>query len=516
MAKAKTEEELDDERFDAAADEAEEELSESEDGSDEPRDAKDGSEERAPQKIRGRPGRKRKNHEPHISASARLSEDGGDQAKLFATKDLATIWNMVVNQAREQGMPAEAIGISCKKLGLGPIPSGEQDMATINGELVMGDDHMSPGEALVNYITHVYHLPTARSAKLYKCRFWYRTGTRNRIAAPEGELRLGPPEEVQAELAAKAQFAAQKAVDEAVRGVGKPPGVAGYRPPQPPYPSPGQAQGYPPPYPGYYPQPFQYQPPPPIQGASPELEAMRREMATMMGAINERARLEGLTPPAAPVVHGPTAEEQAAVIARTVAQTLVGLGFTPDLARKLNSPTMTADDIRHSVQTPMDGAKAFFQTMREYRKMQVELEEEFAPPEEPKPKELPPTPTDTKVEVDKTILRPIPLAGALFGGKVVPNFGEKGEDEALSSYVARLAMGNPEIALGFVEKLSNSALAQALPAIVQKLMAAGMPAVANAMQAKQIAAANGNSNGAVVNAPQPTQPAPPAWGPPKV
>ncbi|HEV3193837.1 MAG TPA: hypothetical protein VGY54_25200, partial [Polyangiaceae bacterium] len=191
MAKAKTEEELDAE-LDAAAAEAEAELAEDE--SDEPRDgAGDKSDERAPQKIRGRPGRKRKNHEPHISASARLSEDGGDQAKLFATKDLATIWNMVVNQAREQGMPAEAIGISVKKLGLGPIPSAEQDMATINGELVMGDEHKSPGEALVEYITHVYHMPTARSAKLYKCRFWYRTGTRNRIAAPEGELRLGPP-----------------------------------------------------------------------------------------------------------------------------------------------------------------------------------------------------------------------------------------------------------------------------------------------------------------------------------
>src|SRR5260370_37721208 len=101
------------------------------------------------------------------------------------------------------------------------------------------------------------------------------------------------------------------------------------------------------------------------------------------------------------------------------------MGFTPALAAKLNSPQLSAQAVQQSVADPMEGAKAFFRTLREFREMDAQMREEFAP-EETEPKQLVAAATETKVEVDKTALRPIPLAGALFGGRPV-NYGEKEE-----------------------------------------------------------------------------------------
>jgi hypothetical protein len=500
-------------RLDAAAAKAD-------DPSDRPRTLGDASEERRPQTIRRRPGRPAKprldehgNPRPqHLSVSSDLAVGNTPEAHGMRTKDLATIWNMVVQQARDAQLGPEAVAIGVKKLGLGPIPSGEQDLLPINGELVMGDDQTSPGEALVQYITHCYHLPTAKTAKLYKCNFYYRAGQRNRVAAPQAELRLGPPEEIMAEINAKAQFAQEKMMNDMARGVmPKPPGfrgVGGMVQPQMQYPYAPAPQGYPsaPPQPV---APMMFYPPPPIQGASPELEAMRREVAAMMGAMNERTRIEGLMP-AAPVA--PTAEQEAAKTAQVVAQVMVGMGFTPALAAKLNAPpSITPAGVQAQIVHPVQALKEAFKQMKELREMDLEMRDFFTPEEEEKPAQLPPA-AETKVEVDKYALKPIPLASALFGGKV-PNWAPQNEEEGLASYITKLALGNAEIALNFAEKMSNSELAKALPTIIQKLLAAGLPGVASAMQAKA------QLNGAPSPQPQvvaPPAPATPAWGPPRI
>lgn len=497
-------------RLDAAAAKAD-------DPSDRPRTLGDASEERRPQTIRRRPGRPAKprldehgNPRPqHLSVSSDLAIGNTPEAHGMRTKDLATIWNMVVQQARDAQLGPEAVAIGVKKLGLGPIPSGEQDLLPINGELVMGDDQTSPGEALVQYITHCYHLPTAKTAKLYKCNFYYRAGQRNRVAAPQAELRLGPPEEIMAEINAKAQFAQEKMMNDMARGVMpkaqsyRGMGNAGTMPYAPP-------QGYPPPAQPYPPQPpMMFYPPPPIQGASPELEAMRREVAAMMGAMNERTRIEGLMPAA---TAAPTAEQEAAKTAQIVAQVMVGMGFTPALAAKLNAPpSITPAGVQAQIVHPVQALKEAFKQMKELREMDLEMRDFFTPEEEDKPAQLPPA-AETKIEVDKYALKPIPLASALFGGKI-PNWAPQNEEEGLASYITKLALGNAEIAISFAEKLSNSALAQALPMIVQKLLAAGLPSVASAMQAK--AQLNGAS-APQTQAPAAQAPAPPAWGPPRI
>ena len=509
MATKEQEEELEAE-LDAAAAEAEgDEEDESEIG--------DASDRLRPQVKKGRPGRKRKrvngNGEGNVTKSSHLSEGTDTRSQAIASKDAAVIWDAVLEQARRDNRPPALVGISVLKLGIGAYPSEAQNMNMINGDLVCGDEHTSPGDALVRYITDVYHIPTSDTPKLYKLSFHYRTGTRNQIQSPVAELRLAAPQEILAQRAAEERFRQQKAINDAVKNVRGSAGV-GAVPMQPPYvqPNPGYPQpGYP-----MQQQPYPYYPPPPMpQGGSEQMEAMRREVAAVMGAMNERARLEGLIPPPAPIappVPQISAEEQAARTAQVVAQVLTGMGFTPALAAKLNSPQLSAQAVQQSVADPMEGAKAFFRTLREFRQMDAEMREEFAPEpeEEKKPAQLPPMDA-TKVEVDKTALKPMPLAGALFGGKV-PNYGEKGEDEALASYITRIALGNPEIALGFVEKLSNSALAKALPAIVQKLVGAGLPAVAAAVQAKQM---NGAPQQAVETAHVVQAPVA-SWGPPKV
>ena len=505
---SKSEAELDAE-LDAAA-----EAAEAAEGADEEPEFEDASDRLKPHMPKGRPGRKRKRAAPtgetHVSKSSDLAEGTSSKARAIASKDAAVIWDAVLEQARKDNRPPELIGISVLKLGIGAFPSEAQNMNMINGDLVCGDEHTSPGDALVRYITDVYHIPTSNSPKLYKLSFHYRTGTRNQIQSPVAELRLAAPQEIQAQRAAEERFKQQKAINDAVKGVRSAAGVGSLPP---------QSQMAPPyyPQPGYspQPQPYPYYPPPPIQGASPELEAMRREMATMMGAINERARLEGLAPPPAPIVQHPpqpTAEEQAAATARVVAQTLVGLGFTPALAAKLNSPALSPASVQGAITDPLELLDKAFEQMDRFRKLDKRMEERYAPEEEEEPKKLPPMEA-TKVEIDKTALKPMPLAGPLFGGKI-PQWRAMNDDDNLGSYVAQLALGNPDIALGFVEKLSNSALAKALPSIVQKLMGAGLPAVAAAVQAKQL---NGTAQPAAAATEQHAAQAPVvSWGPPKV
>jgi hypothetical protein len=493
----------------AAAADAEDELPE------------DASDRLKPQIRKGKPGRKRK-HRPtgefSESKSNVMAFGEHTEARAIASKDAAVIWDAVLQQARESNRPPELIGISVTRLGMGAFPSEAQNLNQINGDLVCGDEHTSPGDALVRYITDVYHMPSAKSPKLYKLGFHFRTGTRNQIQAPVAELRLGDPAEIQAQRDAEARFLQQKAINEAVKGaragaaagMGAPPPSWPHQPPQ--YPGPGyQTPGYPQPY----------YPPQPIPGASPELEAMRREMATMMGAINERTRLEGLTPAVVPppVVPVPSAEEQAAATARIVAQTLIGIGFTPQLAQKLNSPQLTPAAVQQSLTNPMEAWQSSIKMMREFRKMEAELKEEFQDEEEAPPKVLPVTTSTeiTKVEVDKTVMKPIPIPVGFTGGKQI-FYGERGPDESVIDYGVRLFMHNPETGAAFLGQalkgLSGSAIGQAVAGLISK----GMPGMASMVQAQHAqlnGAANGVGNAAAASQTMPSPP-PTTWGAPKI
>jgi hypothetical protein len=485
----------------------------------------DASDRLKPQIRKGKPGRKKKYRPGTVEAKSNVMAFGEHtESRAISSKDAAVIWDAVLQQAREQNRPPELIGISVTRLGMGAFPSEAQNLNQINGDLVCGDEHTSPGDALVRYITDVYHMPSAKSPKLYKLAFHFRTGTRNQIQAPVAELRLGDPAEIQAQRDAEARFLQQKAINEAVKGAraGATPLQGMGAPPPWPYPTPQ------PPGPGYqtpgYPQP-QYYPPQPIPGASPELEAMRREMAAMMGAINERTRIEGLAPPVAqaPTVVVPSAEEQAAMMARTVAQTLVGLGFTPALAQKLNSPQFTPATIQAAITDPLELLDKAFEQVDRFRKLDKRMEERYAPEEdeeEDKKKALALTTATsteiTKVEVDKTVMKPIPIPIGFTGGKQI-FYGERGPDESVIDYGVRLFMHNPETGAAFLgtalKGLSGSAIGQAVAGLISK----GMPGMASIVQA-QHAQANGIGASNGVSAPQAqTIPSPPpTWGAPKI
>jgi hypothetical protein len=541
MAKA-AKKKTDEERLDELADDAEEQEKEDEESEapsseDDPAEddvaVEDKSDRRAPPRIgRRRPGRPRKNPTPYATQYAKRMIEGTSEATMFASKDLVTIWNMVVDRAREEQLGPEHIAIGVKRLGIGPMPSGVQDLTPINGDQVMGDENTSPGEALVNYTIYNYHLPTARGPKLYRYHFYYRTGQRNQLSAPIAELRLAAPEEVQAELNAKQQFAQQKAIDEAVkRGTGyRAQGMGG--PPQPPpwYPPQGPNQPpnpYPPPYP-YQPQgPFGYALPPLPQGASPEIQEMRREVSAMMGAFQERARLEGLTPPSPPVAPGPSAEELATTVSRVVAQTLVGLGFTPELARKLSSPAVNSQSIQAAVADPLQQMETMFTLMDRFRKMDMRMREQFEPEEEPQPKALPAA-AETKVEVDRTALKPIPLVQAFgkviqYGERRVPSNNEEGVEETHIDHWIRLGMGNPELVGQAVNFLFTKFGDSAIGKLIAGFAAQGLPQLAAAAQ-QQRAALPQVVNGAAPNGMPPQTPAPTqtavaasGWsGPPKL
>jgi hypothetical protein len=503
----KSEEELLDEAA-AEADEDETEETAPVDKSDAPR--------------RGRPKRKRKKERGgRVSASGDLATGESTEARAIASKDAAVIWDHVLEEARKTGRSPELIGISVKRFGLGAYPSEAQDLQMINGELVMGDERTSPGDALVRYITDVYHLTTANSPKLYKLSFHFRIGTRNQIAAPIAELRLGHPDEIRASQASAARYAHEKMIADAVKGSRPVPAtgsfgaIPGYAPPPQPYqplgyPSQGQA-----PYPGYY-------PPPPIQGASPEFEAMRRELAATMGALNERARLEGLipppAPPAAPVVAGPTPEETAARTAQIVAQVMTGMGFTPALAAKLNSPQLSPAAVQGAITDPLELLDKAFEQMDRFRKLDKRMEERYTPEEEEeKPVVVAPIEA-TKVEVDKTIMKPIPIPLGFTGGKQIL-YGERGPEESAIDYGIRLFMHNPETGANVLaialKSMSNSAVGQAVAGLISK----GMPGVAQMVQAQHQAQLNGAPNGVAGH--QPPAQAPAAgpvqgWGPPKI
>ena len=404
--------------------------------------------------------RKRRKHKrPNAKLDGHSSQmtvglDGASRA--YADRDVGAIWEDVLTRAAEQECSPERIAIRIKQRGMGQWPSPPADMGTISGADVVGDDSTPPGIALVNYVTDVIHLPTAKTPKLYDISFSFRAATRNQINAPHAELRLGSPEEIANQRAAKARFDAQKQVNDAVKRAtagmaGMAPGVAGL-------PTPHAASGYPyaPPAAATPYAPAGYQPgfqlPPVVPGESEAITKMRMEMASMMAVMGERMRLEGLQPPpvAAPPPPPPVDREaEDARQARLLAGVLQGMGFTPDVMKRLSAPaSLTGASVQQSLEDPLDALdKAFrvvdkFEAMSERMRDRYRKEEEEEEEKKPEAPQLPPA--GPLQVVDKLPpMKPVPLVNP-FGRPLL--FGERGEDESAVDYAVRLFLHNPETA----------------------------------------------------------------------
>lgn len=388
-------------------------------------------------------------------------------AQQVTNRDLAEIWNRILEESISSGRGgADSIYIRCKRWAIGVIKTRSEDLEPIDGRIVAGSEDKSPGEELIEYVTNVYHLGAPIGPARYEFDFFYKSGRENHVKAPRGELNLPDPKNIIRQREAAEMLMRRKMLaGEGGAGVGYYPqgpgrGVGGY-PAGPNY-APPQASVQPqaPQMPSYV--------PPPVAGASPELEAMRqvlerqgREQARMAGMYEEKLRQEGLAP--APAAHGiPTKEELSAMIATTVAQTLVGMGFKPPGIEAAPPPSVT--QVQTAVKDPIDSMETLFTSFERMEKLKGRMKNFFSPEEEETPEEKPTEATAIVVEDDPYKMKEIPLIGVYFRPRA-PN-------ETLTDYAVALAMHNPEKAQKIAGEVMSRVEGGAIGQLIRNAVAA--------------------------------------------
>jgi hypothetical protein len=419
-------------------------------------------------------------------------------AQQVNNRDVALIWTRVVEEAAKNGAGPDSMYIRCKRWSTGPLKTLAEDLATIDGTIVGGSDTASPGEELIDYVTQVYHLGAPIGAAKYEFDFFNKSGKQNHLPAPKGELRLGDPKDIMRQREAAEVFARRKAYNagsaaptysafnyrgvpsNAVGSYPTPPNVSVHQPPQSP----------------------QY--PPPVAGASPELEGMRRsleaqarEQARLSGMYEERLRLEGLAPP--PAAAAPTKEELSQLIATSVAQTLVGMGFKPPGidTHPPATPPPSVQQVQTATKDPIDSMETLFTNFERMEKLKGRMKTFFSPEEEESEEPVKPseTPQQIVVQDDPYKMKEVPLVGDIVGvGKL--QFGPRVDGESLVDYAIRLGVHNPtaaeKIMSGIVSRMDQGAIGQLMRSMIERKT--GAPA----------------QQPNVVEMPAPPQPPPPA------
>lgn len=248
--------------------------------------------------------------------------------------------------------------------------------------------------------------------------------------------------------------------------------------------------------------------PPIFVGASPELEAQRQQLASERqsiaeaqariarseGIYEERARMEGLLPPrqAAPVEN--EADKEARLVGAVV-KALAISGLLPPPTPP--TPVLNQQTVAQTVSSPLATLREAFKQMREFRAMDDEMREAFAPDESDE-KELPPPPSVAIVPAeDPYAFSAVPMAGEMLGvGNVMTR--KKKPDETAVDYVVDLARTNPAAAIKLAEKLMQGPLGNAIAALLQ-----------NTAVGKMMAAKNMAAQSQIVEHPQPASTATP-------
>jgi hypothetical protein len=396
------------------------------------------------------------------------------------------VWDRLVRvEAVKAMMSAADLYATVERVGLGPYQMQPVRMAPIDGQAIAGDDFVSPGEALMNYMMDVVHVRSPGPARYILKFMWRRSG-----GAKTGTLELGSPSEIAEQRAAAIYHRMQQPQQPQFRSMG--------RPTYPP-----QQSGYPQsPYPPYAPYPPPMYPP---QQDNSAIEGARREIAGLAGQLNERIRMEAEArgaPPPPPVVV-PTAApapalDEDARIARVVIGVLKGMGIGP------TGPSVAAQQQHTGFGTVVDRAKEQVAGLRQlvgiFREVDKLREEAgFGAPGDTEP---PPVEVSAKVEDPNAPafgVRRIPFTDMLYP--------ERGEDEGWLEWLTKAAMANPDRAAKFAE-IGLKVLDQgAFGTLLRTFAAQGGPAaqVASAMHDRV-------ANGAGVGAPPP--PAYPPHGTP--
>jgi hypothetical protein len=387
--------------------------------------------------------------------------------------------------------------IDVTRTGLGPMPSPAVKMQSIDGAAVGGSEQRTPGEMLYDYLAELYH-PLAPGMAKYDLQFVIK----RRGAFKRGAIELPAP----AELAQQRARVAQHAQTTSLGALGQPGGVP--MPPRTNWPTgvgatPQQAMSYPQQQqPGYYPAPQD-------NGTRDSVDAMRREVAMLMGRIDEATRQAAAQPigvgSAAPTP-APLPEDLETRIAKVVLTTLGALGIGPAQRQApsdpppppvapigFGAPTQGIGTVVETARNHMSGLKEILGIMKEFR----ELDQGFAgkPPEDDaaEEREENPVPAVPAVIEDAAAfkVRAIPFSETpLNGGKQIL-WVERIDGESTTEWLTRMGAANPDAALNILKTGMHMLDQMSIGQLVKQWMERG----GSMGQAAQVVAAQANGAG---------------------
>lgn len=390
-----------------------------------------------------------------INTAPAVSNDG--------TKNLAAIWNEIVESVLpSMGMTPSQVWIQVRRGVIGALrtpANAMQNLTQIDGSSVCGiPGFTTPGEELEDHILNGYHMVQSPPAPArYKVTFNLKTGSGQMLSVPEGELILGDPKEIHLQREAVQRLKARRdamiaqASWQGSAGVGSMPSMP-Y-----PIPNPGMSmfRGYnapTEPAPAPAPAPVPAAPPavPQYIGASPELEATRRELeakavalAAQHGMYEERARQEGLQAQRAAIpTAAPSQDEQDARTAAIVARTLQGMGFTPEAMQRIVAPRTPIQQAQVSPSaTGLGALREAFTLLREVTQIKDDLRDMLLE-DEPEPEVVVPPPPPQLPVAATAEKDPFAMEdGELFGMPVKRRTQKP--DEGIVDYLFDHAKANP-------------------------------------------------------------------------
>jgi hypothetical protein len=361
------------------------------------------------------------------------------------TKDALVVWpHIIENVLKPKGVGPSAVMFSAERVGIGPFPSDSIPVGRFDGEAVAGEATVSPGDAIVNYVTEVFHLGRRNQGPaIYKLRcYWKSKGDTIRIM----DVKLDDPAEITAQRAREIRYAQSQMGSVPSR-------VPAYQPPAPYVP------GTP------------YQPPPafqaPPQGQSPqEMFSMFQSMMGMVTDFNERARQAALAtgqPPPAPIVvqQAPspppapteppkprlTEEEQEMIEEVKFRRRAERLGYVPRETIPAVAAS-TSQQVAATAANPVEGIRALLGSFKEIDKLRGDVAKVFGVPE---PEEIEAT------EPDKAPFSVVKIPLANFKGKEIlwPRNVEGGFLEWAQAAVMSNLEVSTDLGMGALKKLSE-------------------------------------------------------------
>jgi hypothetical protein len=481
-------------------------------------------------------GRPPKNRAPAVQAQGSLGAPNISVKAEDWPKDIAGLWMSILDWYKKEngGGPEKFILWVWQARGtMAPARMPQP----IHGEQVAGSDEVTAGEALLELVTDVFHMPSTNDAASYQVEICLRsTGMKVRKSEM---FRLDRPEQInrtrdamrqrQAQSGSAQPFAYQQPryISPAVyppppypQGGGQSPPVAAASPPSPPQPPPTGN-----PYLDQYIDQLrrdkesaetrerdrEYR-----QKEADEKHA--RDMAELRLEMQER--LTVVTPPAAaPALTAPVESEDtkqaklAATVAQSVMQTLIAAGVIgqkqpaatpvqpPMVVQPPPTPAQQAETVNQQ-RTTLNSMELILEEMERAEKLKKRMRSFLGYPEEEEEEE-PETPSDIHVEPAVTERKTQRVAGVYKGGDIHLPVYTKDDDEV--TYMRRVVdffQVNPNVSSDVIQavigtaitKLAEGPLASLIPQLLQQT---GAGAIAgNVLRGAVQGAAQAATNGA--------------------